>query len=110
MRIGLLTDGGCPYATGESGLWCDRLVRGLARHEFDPYALSRGARQAASDWIPPPPQARRVRTAPLWGPADDGRTYGHRDRRRFAAHFVPGRRATSCEPVGARAGAGGRHV
>ncbi|RDG30147.1 DUF3492 domain-containing protein, partial [Streptomyces corynorhini] len=88
MRIGLLTDGGYPYATGESRLWCDRLVRGLAPHEFDIYALSRSAQQEAHGWIQLPPLVGRVRTAPLWVPADDGRCHGRRDRRRFAAHFA----------------------
>ncbi|KIF76575.1 transferase [Streptomyces sp. 150FB] len=87
MRIGLLTDGGYPYATGESRLWCDRLVRGLASHEFDIYALSRSAEQEQSGWIQLPPRIGRVRTASLWAPDDDGRTYGRRERRRFAAHF-----------------------
>lgn len=87
VRIGLLTDGGYPYATGESRLWCDRLVRGLTQHEFDIYALSRSAQQEGRGWIALPPQVRQVRTAALWAPADDGRTYGRRDRRRFAAHF-----------------------
>ncbi|MEU6878158.1 DUF3492 domain-containing protein [Streptomyces sp. NPDC046712] len=87
MRIGLLTEGGYPYATGESRLWCDRLVRGLAPHEFDLYALSRSARQEESGWVDLPPQVRRVRTAPLWAPEDDGRTHGRRERRRFAGHF-----------------------
>ncbi|MFE4534307.1 DUF3492 domain-containing protein [Streptomyces scopuliridis] len=88
MRIGLLTDGGYPYATGESRLWCDRLVRGLAPYEFDLYALSRSAGQESRGWIELPPQVRRVRTAPLWGPAEGGRRHGRRDRRRFAAHFT----------------------
>ncbi|MFD5101733.1 DUF3492 domain-containing protein [Streptomyces albidochromogenes] len=87
MRIGLLTEGGYPYATGESRLWCDRLVRGLAQHEFDLYALSRSARQESLGWMPLPPQVQRVRTAPLWAPEDDGATYGRRERRRFAGHF-----------------------
>ncbi|MFF3453491.1 DUF3492 domain-containing protein [Streptomyces sp. NPDC002730] len=87
MRIGLLTDGGYPYATGESRLWCDRLVRGLAQHEFDVYALSRSAQQEDHGWIQLPPQVQRVRTAPLWAPEDDGHTYGRRERRRFVAHF-----------------------
>ncbi|MEV8311222.1 DUF3492 domain-containing protein [Streptomyces flavidovirens] len=87
MRIGLLTEGGYPYATGESRLWCDRLVRGLAQHEYDIYALSRSARQEAGGWIQLPPQVRRVRTAPLWAPHDNGSTYGRRERRRFAGHF-----------------------
>ncbi|MGW7370145.1 DUF3492 domain-containing protein [Streptomyces sp. NPDC054841] len=87
MRIGLLADGGYPYATGESRLWCDRLVRGLAQHDFDIYALSRSAQQEDDGWIALPPHVQRVRTAPLWAPEDDGRTYGRRERRRFAAHF-----------------------
>lgn len=66
VRIGLVTDGGYPYATGESGLWCDRLVRGFAQHEFDLYALSRSAEQEARGRVPLPAQVGRVRTAPLW--------------------------------------------
>ncbi|MHC8563420.1 glycosyltransferase [Streptomyces albidoflavus] len=62
MRIGLLTEGGYPYADGEGGLWCDRLVRGLAPHEFDLYALSRTASQEESGWVPLPPEIHRVRT------------------------------------------------
>ncbi|QGV78702.1 DUF3492 domain-containing protein [Streptomyces ficellus] len=100
MRIGLLTEGGYPYTTGESRLWCDRLVRGLAQHEFDVYALSRSARQEDAGWVPLPPQVQRVRTAPLWGREDDGcagrggrgrragRAYGRRERRRFATCFA----------------------
>ncbi|MEW1723380.1 glycosyltransferase [Streptomyces sp. NPDC093109] len=94
MRIGLLTDGGYPYATGESRLWCDRLVRGLAPHEFDVYALSRSARQEAAGWIRLPDRVTRVRTAPLWTPAGHGpygrgpRGLGRRDRRRFADAFA----------------------
>lgn len=87
VRIGLLTDGGYPYATGESRLWCDRLVRGLAQHEFDIYALSRSAHQEGDGWIQLPPSVKRVRTAALWSPEGDGRAYGRRERRRFAGHF-----------------------
>ncbi|WP_381794353.1 DUF3492 domain-containing protein [Streptomyces niveus] len=87
MRIGLLTDGGYPYATGESRLWCDRLVRGLAQHEFDIYALSRSAHQEGAGWIQLPPSVQRVRTAALWSAQGDGRAYGRRERRRFVGHF-----------------------
>ncbi|MFI7287355.1 DUF3492 domain-containing protein [Streptomyces anulatus] len=101
MRIGLLTDGGYPYATGEPGLWCDRLVRGLPQHEFDLFALSRSAQQEDQGWVRLPPQVSRVRTAPLWtsgdgtlrGSGERGllarlvtggqQSYGRRDRRRF---------------------------
>ncbi|MEU2250004.1 glycosyltransferase [Streptomyces sp. NPDC019224] len=107
MRIGLLTDGGYPYATGESRLWCDRLVRGLAQHEFDLFALSRSAEQEAQGWVRLPAQVSSVRTAPLWtadeealglhaprGPlarlltGGGARAYARRERRLFATHFT----------------------
>lgn len=84
MRIGLLTEGGYPYVSGEARLWCDQLVRGLAQHEFDVYALSRSRRQEDQGRVELPPQVRRVRTAPLWTAEDDGVLYGRRARRRFA--------------------------
>ncbi|WP_053136740.1 DUF3492 domain-containing protein [Streptomyces ambofaciens] len=84
MRIGLLTEGGYPYVSGEAGLWCDRLVRGLEQHEFDVYALSRSERQEDDGWVPLPPHVSRVRTASLWEAEDDGIGYGRRARRRFA--------------------------
>ncbi len=86
VRIGLLTEGGYPYATGEARLWCDRLVRGLPQHEFEIYALSRSAEQERTR-VPLPEHVTRVRTAPLWAPADDGRTYSRRERRRFVDCF-----------------------
>ncbi|MFI1365481.1 glycosyltransferase [Streptomyces griseochromogenes] len=69
--------------SGDAGLWCDRLVRGLAQHEFDLYALSRSRRQEDAGWVPLPPQVGRVRTAPLWTAEDDAVPYGRRARRRF---------------------------
>ncbi|MEV0488518.1 DUF3492 domain-containing protein [Streptomyces atratus] len=124
MRIGLLTDGGYPYATGEFRLWCDRLVRGLTQHEFDLYALSRSAEQEAQGWVQLPPQVSRVRTAPLWTTGEDilgghtpkglrarrvtgggGRPYGRRERRRFTAHFTA--LATSIRTADATAEDGG---
>ncbi|MFD3872350.1 GT4 family glycosyltransferase PelF [Streptomyces sp. NPDC058623] len=87
MRIALLTEGGYPYAAGEARLWCDRLVRGLPQHEFELYALSRSAGQESAGRVPLPDHVTRVRTAPLWAPADDGRTHSRRERRRFAEAF-----------------------
>ncbi|WP_078621826.1 DUF3492 domain-containing protein [Streptomyces sp. NRRL S-244] len=87
MRIGLLTEGGYPYVTGEARLWCDRLVRGLPQHEFELYALSRSAEQEERGRVVLPEHVTRVWTAPLWAPADDGRTYSRRERRRFADSF-----------------------
>ncbi|RVU17335.1 DUF3492 domain-containing protein [Streptomyces antnestii] len=84
MRIGLLTEGGYPYVSGEARLWCDRLVRGLEQHEFDLYALSRSQEQERHGWIELPPQVSQVRAAPMWTADDDGVGYGRRARRRFA--------------------------
>ncbi|GGV79754.1 DUF3492 domain-containing protein [Streptomyces massasporeus] len=87
MRIGLLTEGGYPYVSGDARLWCDRLVHGLAQHEFDVYALSRSEHQEDEGWIPLPPNVRRVRTAPLWMAEDDEVVLGRRARRRFTEYF-----------------------
>jgi glycosyltransferase involved in cell wall biosynthesis len=84
VRIGLIAEGGYPYVSGDAGLWCERLVRGLGQHEFDLYALSRSRQQEDEGWLPLPRQVSRVRTAPLWTPDDDGVRYGRRARRRFA--------------------------
>ncbi|AMW12728.1 transferase [Streptomyces qaidamensis] len=87
MRIGLLTEGGYPYVSGDARLWCDRLVHGLAQHEFDVYALSRSQHQEDEGWIPLPQNVRRVRTAPLWMAEDDEVALGRRARRRFTECF-----------------------
>ncbi|MEU8539123.1 DUF3492 domain-containing protein [Streptomyces sp. NPDC048717] len=103
MRIGLLTEGGYPYVTGESALWCDRLVRGLASHTFDLYSLTGGPGEEAADRLPLPPHVLSTHTAALWGAGDEeprrggGRNggwggsrsgYGRRERRRFEAAFT----------------------
>ncbi|WP_340558210.1 DUF3492 domain-containing protein [Streptomyces sp. GSL17-111] len=93
MRIALLTEGGYPYARGESAAWCGRLVHGLGDHEFTVYALSRSRRQDEGARCPLPPSVREVRTARLWGPPAVGRPgerrgYGRRARALFAAHFA----------------------
>ncbi|MFF1702186.1 DUF3492 domain-containing protein [Streptomyces sp. NPDC058252] len=103
MRIGLLTEGGYPYVSGDARLWCDRLVRGLGQHEFDIYALSRSQRQEDEGWIQLPPQVSRVRTAPLWTAGDDGVVYGRRARRRFADAYGE-LAAAMCEGPGGRDG------
>lgn len=125
VRIGLLTDGGYPYATGESRLWCDRLVRGLPQHEFDVFALSRSADQEQRGWVRLPDRVGRVRTAPMWThPVDArhagrprglagriatglGRAYGRRDRLRFTTH-VKALVGAVCEGAEADGAAAGR--
>lgn len=98
MRIGLLTEDGYPYATGETALWCDRLVRGLAPHEFDLYALSHDSCPPAHVRPALPPNVRGVHAVALGdaGDAGDGGGgrsgygygYGRRERRRFEAAFA----------------------
>ncbi|GGW32718.1 transferase [Streptomyces lucensis JCM 4490] len=103
MRIGLLTEGGYPFVSGDAGLWCDRLVRGLEQHEFDIHALSRSRRQRDEGFVPLPPQARRVRTAPLWTAEDDGVAHGRRARRRFTECYAE---LVAAVCAGAEAGSG----
>ncbi|MEV0257573.1 DUF3492 domain-containing protein [Streptomyces sp. NPDC050732] len=114
MRVGLLTEGGYPYVSGEARLWCDRLVRGLGQHEFDIYALSRSERQEARGRVELPPQVGRVRTAPLWTVDDEalraagprgGR--GRRARRRFAECFGELAGAVCRGGAGGSGGSGG---
>nr|WP_237331539.1 DUF3492 domain-containing protein [Streptomyces mexicanus] len=83
----MVTEGGYPYVSGDAGLWCERLVRGLGQHEFDLYALSRSRQQEDEGWVPLPDQVARVRTAPLWTAEDDGVRYGRRARRRFTEAY-----------------------
>ncbi|WP_408055775.1 DUF3492 domain-containing protein [Streptomyces lycii] len=114
--MGLLTESGYPHATGESVVWGDRLVRGLAQHEFEVFALSRDERQAAAGLLPLPPHVTGLRTAPLWGPAPSPgrRSAGRRTRRAFAECFAELAAAVSGSPgaggaeaaAGAGAGAG----
>ncbi|MEU6254885.1 DUF3492 domain-containing protein [Streptomyces sp. NPDC047043] len=107
MRIGLLTEGGYPYVSGDARLWCDRLVRGLGQHEFDVYALSRSERQEDEGWVPLPPQVGRVHTAPLWTAEDDGVVYGRRARRRFAECYGELAAALCTRSAGNPSGASG---
>ncbi|MFI2737710.1 glycosyltransferase [Streptomyces sp. NPDC018711] len=86
MRIGLLAEGGYPYATGESGRWCERLVRGLGQHQFDLYALGRTGTP-----LPLPPNARVAGAASeRRGPGEhrtSRRAYGRHERRRFVEAY-----------------------
>ncbi|MFF3413265.1 DUF3492 domain-containing protein [Streptomyces sp. NPDC002698] len=109
MRIGLLTEGGYPYVSGDAGLWCDRLVRGLGQHTFDIYALSRTERQEDQGWIQLPPQVGRVRTAPLWTAHDDGVVHGRRARRRFSEAYGELLAAVCGGPRAASPGVPGAH-
>ncbi|MFE7315213.1 DUF3492 domain-containing protein [Streptomyces sp. NPDC057555] len=88
MRIGLLTEGGYPYAFGEAQGWCERLVRGLAGHDFALYALIADSRQEARDPAGLPANVTLTGRARLWGEAPAARPrVGRRARRRFAEHF-----------------------
>src|SRR5690242_4411136 len=88
VRIGLLTEGGYPYARGEGSAWCERLVSGLPRHEFDVYALSRSARTEAAGLVRTPPHVCRVRQKRLWGaPAGEPFRGGRAARGAFREGF-----------------------
>ncbi|MER5310109.1 glycosyltransferase [Streptomyces sp. NPDC002773] len=99
MRIGLLTEGGYPYADGETGVWCDRLVRGLGQHQFDLYALggsgtprplppnTRVARAADLGSADASPAGRNLLERTAFGDRATRRAYGRRDRRRFTEAF-----------------------
>ncbi|MEU1595012.1 DUF3492 domain-containing protein [Streptomyces sp. NPDC005708] len=111
MRIGLVTEGGYPYVSGDARLWCDRLVRGLGQHEFDLYALSRTKRQETDGRLSLPPQVVGVRTASLWTTEDVAPAHGRRARRRFAEAYgelaaalctapEPGTPQNAAEPFG----------
>ncbi|WP_051951453.1 DUF3492 domain-containing protein [Actinacidiphila yeochonensis] len=117
MRIALLTEGGYPYARGEGGAWCDRLVRGLPQHTYDVYALSRSPRTEEGGRVEPPPQVARVFTERLWGepsarPRGGGGRRGGRGVRRAARaafHWHFGDLAAALAGVPVRnAGSGGR--
>jgi glycosyltransferase involved in cell wall biosynthesis len=111
VRIGLVTEGGYPYVSGDARLWCDRLVRGLGQHEFDLYALSRTERQETDGRLSLPPQVVGVRTASLWTAEDVAPAHGRRVRRRFAEAYgelaaalctapEPGTPQNAAEPFG----------
>ncbi|MCW7989234.1 transferase [Streptomyces platensis subsp. clarensis] len=119
MRIGLLTEGGYPDASGEAHAWCDRLVRGLTGHDFEVYALSADARQEARPRPELPEHVRLVHRAPLWGDfpvghrraAEErkGRTPGRRARRRFAERFGDLVTAFATVPAGSGPASGAPH-
>ncbi|MCE7082490.1 hypothetical protein [Streptomyces sp. ST2-7A] len=110
MRVAILTEGGHPYARGESAAWCERLPRGPGGHTSEIHALGRSALH------PRPPGVVSPRTAPLWGPLPDPSGPGHgragrRPDRRYAEAFAE-LAGTLCAPgdpaAGPRGAAGPR--
>ncbi|PWI43993.1 glycosyltransferase [Streptomyces sp. ICBB 8177] len=70
MRVALLTEGDRGGAEGRTSAWCDRLVRRLADHDFEVYAVgpapgkgAPGVRSLAVDGPPPAARAPRGRAA-----------------------------------------------
>ncbi|MEU5131513.1 hypothetical protein [Streptomyces californicus] len=90
MRIGLLTEGARPYATGESWLWRGRLVRALPQRESAFTVPSHSAHRAGRGRAPLPRRVNRMRTAP------------QRDRRGGGRHEVSGRAAALPGPLAKR--------
>ncbi|MEV0601160.1 glycosyltransferase [Streptomyces sp. NPDC050315] len=94
MRIGLLTEGGYPYASGETRAWRDRLVRGLTGHDFEVYALGDGSGAHA-----PGRDAARTRSGRRGARRGRAAAVGRRERQRFAGHFAD-LAAAFCGPPG----------
>ncbi|MDH6141732.1 MULTISPECIES: DUF3492 domain-containing protein [Kitasatospora] len=96
MRIALLTER-ARAVPHRAGGWCDRLVAGLAEHEFERYVLVAGP-PGAEPAAPPGPG---VRALALRGPRPPGRAPGPVRRRQYAAAYeqliralvLPGERA-----------------
>ncbi len=90
MRIGLLTEGARPYATGEPWLWRGRLVRGLTQ-------------RASAFTVPSHPAHRESRgRAPLSRRVNRMRTAPQRDRRGGGRHEVSGGAAALPRPLAKR--------
>ncbi|WP_234310511.1 MULTISPECIES: hypothetical protein [unclassified Streptomyces] len=90
MRIGLLTEGARPYATGESWLWRGRLVRGLTQRESAFTVPSHPAHRESRGRATLPRRVNRMRTVP------------QRDRRGGGRHEVSGRAAALPGPLAKR--------
>ena len=67
MEIALVTEGTYPYQHGGVSVWCDQLVRGLAPHRFQLYAIT-GSGMERSAWDLPDNVSGLV-PIPLWGPS-----------------------------------------
>ncbi|NEA10093.1 transferase, partial [Streptomyces sp. SID10692] len=87
MRIGLLTEGARPYATGKSWLWRGRLVRGLTQRASAFTVPSHSAHRESRGRAPLSRRVNRMRTAP------------QRDRRGGGRHEVSGGAAALPGPL-----------
>lgn len=65
MRIGMITEGTYPMATGGVSTWCHQLVSGMPEHEWHLHALV--GSDAETVW-PLPDQVASVTTTPVWAP------------------------------------------
>ncbi|MFF2598284.1 hypothetical protein ACFVVB_04280 [Streptomyces californicus] len=90
MRIGLLTEGARPYATGKSWLWRGRLVRGLTQRASACTVPSHSAHRESRGRAPLSRRVNRMRTAP------------QRDRRGGGRHEVSGGAAALPGPLAKR--------
>ncbi len=82
MDIALIAEGTYPFHPGGVAVWCDQLVRGLAPHTFELFAISSGMEQTTWDL---PDNVRGMVTIPLWGPEPQQRV--SRADRSFAPAF-----------------------
>ncbi|MFG1604859.1 GT4 family glycosyltransferase PelF [Actinoplanes sp. NPDC049265] len=103
MRIAMLTEGTYPQAFGGVSVWCDQLVRGLANHEFDVYAIQATGTEPAVWELPSHVTAHGIA---LWPPFP---RRSRRHRARNADRLVAAYRAlivALVRPTGPEASAG----
>jgi glycosyltransferase involved in cell wall biosynthesis len=63
MDIALITEATYPYHAGGVSVWCDQLIRGMAPHRYDVFAISGGNESLMWQL---PANVGRVHTIPIW--------------------------------------------
>ncbi|MEW2166769.1 GT4 family glycosyltransferase PelF [Streptomyces sp. NPDC007084] len=84
-RVTLLTEGTYPHSHGGVSVWCDQLVGGMPDVDFDVIAVTGTGREPVVWDIPA--HVGHVVTAPMWGPAPEGRPPRGRRRNQLAAAY-----------------------
>jgi polysaccharide biosynthesis protein PelF len=84
VRVALINEGIYPYRPGAVGIWCQRLVRGLAEHEYQIVALVDSVTESL---YPPRASTPNLTTLRVDGPPVGPPPGGHiSDERRLATH------------------------
>lgn len=77
LRVSLITEGTYPFHEGGVSVWCDQLVRGLGRHDFQIDAITTTGAEATSWDLPA--NVVSIRSVPLWGSVEPVRFDGGLD-------------------------------